>query len=76
MLKESSLHEAALKERLRQKFESLRQKLAIEMDIPLRPVPQKSEGSLQNQNPENIKMNIDFTKLAKIAHQSNRVEIS
>jgi hypothetical protein len=34
-------------------------------------------GSLyQNQNPENIKMNIDFTKLAKIAHQNERKETS
>lgn len=28
-----------------------------------------------NQNPENIKMNIDFTKLAKIAHQNKRGKI-
>jgi len=34
-------------------------------------------GSLyQDQNPENIKMNIDFTKLAKIAHQNERKETS
>ena len=29
-----------------------------------------------NQNPENIKMNIDFTKLAKIAFQNRKASIS
>lgn len=64
MLKVSKLQEHALRERLRDKFEGLRMKIAQEQDIPLQA---RGRGLDMNQNPENIKMNIDFTKLAKIA---------
>ena len=83
MLKVSKLQETQLRERLREKFEGLKEKIALEQDIQLLPIKQRlnpmdsSSGQLyQNQNPENIKMNIDFTKLAKIAFQNNRIEIS
>ena len=53
-------------------------KIAIELDIQIIPQsqrPQSRDNLYQNQNPENIKMNIDFTKLARIAHQNNRGKI-
>mmetsp|Transcript_5341 Transcript_5341/g.8241 ORF Transcript_5341/g.8241 Transcript_5341/m.8241 type:complete len:108 (+) Transcript_5341:1585-1908(+) len=70
MLRVSTLSEHVLKDRLREKFEGLKEKISIEQDIQLIPkakLPQSSDG-LANLNPENIKMNIDFTKLAKIAY--------
>ena len=77
MLKESNLNENALKMRLRDKFEDLRMKISIEQDIQIMPRARVVQDNMyQNLNPENIKMNIDFTNLAKVAHEYKRYEIS
>lgn len=73
MLRESTLAPPKLMERLREKFENLREKIAMEQDIPLQPLAKRLNpmaASHGNYNPENIKMNINFTELAKIAHQN------